>query len=104
MPVSTHFRGIEDSHDTIRGKYLEDFAAEANTVLIVGSRHLLHDHPLVPRSLLRCCLLGPPVQAESVARLGWPGLRCRSCLGGSRWYVQIKHLRNNLSQLTDEYE
>jgi hypothetical protein len=56
--------------------------ANPSTGCIVGPRHLLDDHQVLPRSVLRCRLLRSSVQAESLACLGRPRLRCRSCLGG----------------------
>lgn len=56
-------------------------------LLLVGSRYFLHAYSFFAWSLLRCCLLGSSVQAQSVARVGWSGLRSWTCVGRGRLYV-----------------
>jgi hypothetical protein len=49
---------------------------------IVGPLPQHSPHPQHPWRVSRCDLLGPPVQEESIPRMGWFGIRCWKGLGG----------------------
>lgn len=53
----------------------------------MGSVSLVTPDPLLDRPVLRRRLLGPGVQAESLARVGRPGLRCGEGVRGVQWLL-----------------
>jgi hypothetical protein len=55
--------------------------------VVVGSVSLVTPDPLLDRPVLRRRLLGPGVQAESLARVGRPGLRCGEGVRGVQWLL-----------------
>lgn len=55
----------------------------------VGSRHFVHAHSVRTRSVLRYRFLRSPIQAKSMARVGWVGLWSRTRLGRGRWSVEL---------------
>ena len=81
--------GAEHKSATTIEPYTRACRTITNTalLLLVGSRYFLYAHSFLAWSLLRCCLLGSSVQAQSVARVGWSGLRSWTCVGGGRLYV-----------------
>lgn len=71
----------------IRTTRLIDLLTPSFFLFAVGSRYLVDAHSFLARSVVRCCLLGPPVQAQGVARVAWSWFRRWTRLGRSRQYV-----------------